>query len=1265
MKNPIKNGKEVFAVLSMATVMSISMSVKVDAASDVEVAAEKVAIEVQNDKTPSAKKSEDASAVKEYTAELEDNKEALVEYNKATDPGSNEVTGKNSVTKADTPALEVSEENKAEAVRSVEGEATQAESPQDKSAEGNKEYKLELGEENTPQAQGVGETSAQESGEAETQTEEDKNIQKADDANYGKDEKKIKDYDESERYKQTDLQQGNVNQKLYKTDKNVEKDGFKVDFKNPSAESPSKTEWGYQITIDKKTGQRTYTRLTVTDGGRVPAGTGEKPMMKPGEKLTPESPDLTFKPDENGEVTGKRQRNYNYTASEETLKHINSKDNPSTSFGMKDNYISENPKVKYFGDSFELNYKVNPWPNENDKLEELKLNKNNFKENQKHFVKGQDIDTGIKVDNIDDSARERLVGQVYNPINGKVIEGAKAYIDKEGKVKIKMPDGAVNADGTINENSDFYKDPELRGLTSLDVKFFARPRTAEEFKKIAETPNDFGEKGTYTETGAGTADINHKGKKVTIDKQGIDRYDHYNLIGNFSLQLDDTRYYDQDFIDQDNKPTKDNMTSNIRPGTEFKVKMYTPHNPTEHQKTGEQMNEALKQGQASGNLDTKFLDKKNKEIADKLGVKYEDFISKDEYKEKRWNLVTSKDDIAGFSIVAPKNAKAGDFVALSVEYTYTNGSKDVQKFIFVVQDSTYIRPEYDSSVDFPTGEQSTPAKVVEDDKKIKPNSYSLPDTLEADKENAGNKIVKDDKGNSWTVSIDKDTGKVTAKPLAGGKFNGGEKLQVPVVAHYVDEDEPGKDITEETVAEFYIKERANMTARYNAKAGKAGDKLSSDVILNEVDKYNRRPSKYTLESNTFTDDKGNTWNVTIDENTGKVTATVPNATEGKSIDGALLNVSVTAHYYDTDGTEKGIRKVEVQFVGTGTKGSYEYTEKKPFETKVEVAKDLAPGKWRYKVVEGKEQKGVNGSVTKKVTIKDSRVEGQPEIVKEVPPVNAIIEIGNADYTGEVKHKETFEIPFEVEVRYNKELPAGETKEIQKGVKGSYDVEYTQKIKNGSADGEMIKKESNRVEAKKHIIEIGTKNVCEIPPVKPDPKPGEDPKDPEIPGENKPNKPGTTGETPNKPGDKAPSNPRDEKPGKDKPNKPSEPGKNTPNKPGEHPSVDPKNPPQESPEKPNLEKENDPKLSETENVKEDKEEMENEEAKVLAQAEEEYDEANRVGNEAGEAKLAGDDKAPKTGDAGLTLETASAGLASGLLLLLGRFKRKKEDEKNKK
>lgn len=48
-----------------------------------------------------------------------------------------------------------------------------------------------------------------------------------------------------------------------------------------------------------------------------------------------------------------------------------------------------------------------------------------------------------------------------------------------------------------------------------------------------------------------------------------------------------------------------------------------------------------------------------------------------------------------------------------------------------------------------------------------------------------------------------------------------------------------------------------------------------------------------------------------------------------------------------------------------------------------------------------------------------------------------------------------------------------------------------------------------------------------------------------------------------------------------------------------------------------------------------------------------------------AQVKNDAKAPKTADAGLVAETASAGLASGLLLLLGRFKKREKEEENKK
>ena len=867
--------------------------------------------------------------------------------------------------------------------------------------------------------------------------------------NYSDDEKEIKDYSGSERYKQTDLQPGDTNQNLVKTDEKVEKDGFKFELKNPSETSPSKIEYGYQITIDKKTGQRTYTKVTVTDSGLIPVDPGNKPMMGQGDKLTAESPAVTYKPDEDTKLTAsKRQRNLNYEASEETLEHINNKDNASTSFGFKDNYTQDNPEKKFFGNNFGITYKVNPWPNENDKLELLKLN---GQYNEKVFVQAQKIDTGIKVDNMDDSAKERLVGQVYNPITGKIVPGASAYIGENGNIFVKMPEGALKKDDNgktvINEDS-IFNTADYKALQHLDVRFFARPRTAEEFKAIAEAAEDEWDKGTYVGTGAGTAEINHKGKTVTIDKQGIDRYDHYNLIGSFKLNLDDTRYYDQRFVDGNGDDTTKVTSSAVKPGEPFKVGIVKPENPGETDKSAEDMNEAENKGEASGKLIMDFINRENKGKAP----------------EDQWKVDVEPNDISNFTITPPKSAKAGDFVAIPLEYTYTNGSKDVHWFHFVVQESTYIKPEYDTQVNFPVNEQTSAATVTEDGKRIPPSSYTLPDTLETDE--AGNKLATDDKGNKWTVKIDETTGTVTAKPVDPTAFDGGEKLTVPVIAHYVDEQKPGEDITEEVNAYFVIEERANMTPRYNAKAGKVGDKLSSEVILNEEDKYNRRPGKYTLESNTYTDDKGNVWNVTIDEKTGQVTATVPNAEEGKSIDGALLNVPVTAHYYEEDGKlEVGTKKTEVQFVAYGTNGTVEKTVEVPFETKVVKDPNLKKGEIKV-ITEGKV-----GSKKVTYTIEDSKIIKEEEQEIEAPQ-ERLIHVGEGVNEGTHTIEEKVEVPFETEIQFDDSLAPGEKKVTQEGEPGEKTRTTTLTIEDGKVTKTETGEFTETKAPKKRIIKVG-------------------------------------------------------------------------------------------------------------------------------------------------------------------------------------------------
>ena len=873
--------------------------------------------------------------------------------------------------------------------------------------------------------------------------------------NYSTDEKEIKDYSGKERYRETDLQPGDTNQSFFNTDEKVEKDGFKFELLNPSETSTSKTEYGYQITIDKKTGQRTYTKVYVTDSGLTLVDPGAKPMMGKGDKLTPKSPEVTYEPGEDTSITAsRRQRNLNYEASEETLRHINNKDNPSTSFGFNDNYTADNPQVKFLDVNFLLGYKVNPWPNENDKLEDLKFNKNNYDPNAKYFVQGQDIDTGIKVDNVDENAKERLVGQVYNPITGKIVPGASAYIADDGNIHVKLPAGALKTDENgktvINEDS-IFNTPEYKALQNLDVKFFARPRTAEEFRKIAATEDDLGGTGTYVETGAGTADINHKGNNVTIDKQGIDRYDHYNLIGDFKLNLDDTRYYDQRFVDGNGDDTSKVTSSAVKPGTPFKVGIVQPDNPKDTDKSAADMNGAQDRGEASGKLIMDFIDRENKGKAP----------------EDQWKVDVDPTDISNFTITAPASAKAGDFIAIPIEYTYTNGSKDVHWFHFVVQESTYIRPEYDAQVNFPVNKQTSPAKVADDDKRIKPSSYTLPDTLETDED--GNKLIKDDKGNKWTVTVDETSGEVTAKPVNPDDFDGGEKLTVPVIAHYVDEQKPGEDITENINAYFVIEEKANMTPRYNAKAGKEGDTLSSEVILNEEDRYNRRPGKFTLESNTYTDDKGNVWNVSINETTGQVTATVPNAEEGKSIDGALLNVPVTAHYFEKDDegnlVSAGTKQTEVQFMAYGTNGIVEKTEDIPFDTKV--VKDPNLKKGEIKVI----KEGAKGSKKVIYTIKDSKiVDTKEERLKD--PEDREIHVGEGVNDGTHTIEEKEEVPFETEIQFDDSLAPGEMEEVQKGEAGEKKRDITLTIE----DGNVTKTETGEFTQTKapqnRIIKVG-------------------------------------------------------------------------------------------------------------------------------------------------------------------------------------------------
>ena len=874
--------------------------------------------------------------------------------------------------------------------------------------------------------------------------------QKATDPNYANDEKNVGTY------KETQLERGNGPAFSIPNKPSMDyKDGFRYTTLEPSASSKSKTLWGIEMEFDREQGQRTYTNFGFTNsglmGGYLDAGVisandvGVKVAEDEGFK------EANYKAESEINITASRtQRNLNLYATVEDLAHINSIKNKNTTIGWKSDYSkdasSQKLKATQGTGNVTFDFTVNPWPNENDKLSLIYLN-GEYK--KPVFVQGQIIETGIKVENLDNNAKERLVGQVYHPISGDVVPGAEAYIDDNGNVCVKMPEGALKLDGgkyVVNEDSIFSKDPAYKGLTHLDVKFFARPRTEAEFRAISVEEN-YGV-DNYTPTGAGTEVINHKGQSITIDKQGIPRYDHYNKVGEFKLNLDDTKYYDQEFKDEDGNKIDSNASTSVSPGKKATIRILDPSTPDGTQKTGDEMDEAYRKGEATGKLKEEYLIAANKKIARELGISYDELM-KEENKDKRWVIDGRPDNISYFDITAPKNAKAGDTIALPVEYTYTNGSTDTRWFHFVVQESVLNKPEYEAQVDFPSEEQTSPVKITEDEKKLSPVKYSIKEGFD----------YKDDHGNEWTVSIDENSGQVTAKPNNSGSFNGGEKLQVPVVAHYKDPHEPDEDITEETTAEFIIKERANMTVRYNAKAGKEGDVLSSVAILNLEDEFNRKPTKFTLSTNAYKDDKGNIWQVKIDENTGRVTTTVPG---GEDIDGALLNVPIIAHYFEGD-TEVGTRETEAQFIASGTKNTIVHEQEIPFETKVEVVDDLAKGEWRYKKVDGVELKGKPGSKKTTYTIKDSKIVDTQ--VDETKPEDAVIEVGSKDFVDEFEHVE--EIPFKYTVNEVDTLKKGEYEILKAGKVGTKTTRW--KIVNSKVEGEPT---VTTVEAEDAIINIG-------------------------------------------------------------------------------------------------------------------------------------------------------------------------------------------------
>ncbi|MBU5668697.1 G5 domain-containing protein [Peptoniphilus sp. MSJ-1] len=792
----------------------------------------------------------------------------------------------------------------------------------EKAPEGAAGAALELSAEETPQPLGATaedtETPATTAGTTGETSDENKTSKEYKQSDIVKDEKVIT---EGKGYRQSEIAGQGNKIKVINEDLGNEKEGVRVEVQNPSPTSPDKKSFGVEVNIDKKKADRTYNGFLITDSARGPSVESEGGFLDPGQTLPTNTEDtVTYKPDSTGgEIYAGRQTKFDYISNEKDRKHLANKDTGKTTLAWQGKYTDPNPNKKMFdGSNFEVSVGVNPYPNENKDLSLIGIGGTTTI--NKVPVKNQYIVSDANITNAGDEDYTRLVGEVYHPDEDILVNGAQALIVNAtnieelknatgnnnlsvGQIVFKMPKGALQGDDSI------FNDDKFKGVQNLRAKFFARPRTKEEFQKAALT-EDYNDVFAYESTGAGTKVINHNGTEVTIDKQGIDRYDHYNLIGEMTINLDDTKNYDQTFNRIQSKD--DTAYSNtVTPGGSINLKINSPSG-----KEGDPSKsyEDMKNAKANGLADGKILEEFKKQA-----------------EAKGWKVETKKDNPSEFTVTAPADARPGDTMYLPIEYKYTNGSKDYHSFYFVVKETNNVKPEYHAEVGF-QGDTLTNTPEVELSDKAdinNPESYELvPGTY------------TDDKGNVWKdVTIDKDTGVVTAKVPDGEgvKIIGGENVFIPVKVNYTDK-LTGEAKTEIVKAQFIARPKYKATVKDEDIKDipfASKEEFDETIPLGEIRVIN--PGKAGKEKTVFEQDVVNGKKGLIDPETGKFT-------EGENL---FRKVTTT------------IEEKEDRLVKVGVKPA-EKTITIPHTTEYVVDPTLKPGEEVY-------EEGWDGEITVKTT----------------------------------------------------------------------------------------------------------------------------------------------------------------------------------------------------------------------------------------------------------------------------------------------------------
>ncbi len=366
----------------------------------------------------------------------------------------------------------------------------------------------------------------------------------------------------------------------------------------------------------------------------------------------------------------------------------------------------------------------------------------------------------------------------------------------------------------------------------------------------------------------------------------------------------------------------------------------------------------------------------------------------------------------------------------------------------------------------------------------------------------------------WKYKVDPNTGVVSSTPPADSKP--GDKKTINVTVNTPDGSTPLVPVT--TVVKLTNNWEAEPS--YPVQTVYPGETATLPIALEKPDTVNvAKENPYKLG------DAPAGWNVSIDDN-GQITATAPE--DAKPGDQVKIPVTVTyedgstdityavvnvlgvperevpfqvEYKYDAtipageykvetkgkpgkekmnkDGTWERSEEPQNEVVLVGTKPAKSakdvtWTVPIPYPTEVRENPNLKPGETR--VV----QEGENGekTFTAKFTAKGDKAEVvEEETTKE--PVKRIVEYGPGLAPSELVTKTEKPIPFETEVEFDPNLPAGEKVVDQKGELGTEVETSTQKLVDGKPSGDPEVTTERTKEPTTEKIRVGTKTTGEI------------------------------------------------------------------------------------------------------------------------------------------------------------------------------------------